>query len=71
MMRRMRAQRKDGCSLCLYVDICEFAGKQCDYYTPIDYEDRLAEQEVAVMRERFYNEWPEYAGQYQEDDVLI
>lgn len=70
-MRRMRAQRKDGCSLCLYVDICEFAGKQCDYYAPIDYEERLAEQMAVVQRKEFYEQWPEYAGQYQEEDVLI
>ena len=54
------------CSLCLWSGNCDFE-RPCKYYTPIDYEERIAMIESERTRMRYYQEMEEYMA-YHDDE---
>lgn len=59
----------DSCQKCLFAEQCPF-DRPCSYYTPTDYEDRIADREERRRARRFYDEWEEYTEEWGEDNFF-
>ena len=55
-----------GCKNCLWADTCQFIWP-CQYYTPLDYEDRLLARDDERNRRQFAEDWAE-ANDYWEEN---
>lgn len=70
MVQRMNNKQDNGCERCIWYDICQFT-RPCDYYTPIDYEDRLIHTQELKMRAQFTNDWNDYIAYCDGDDIFF
>ena len=57
------------CEYCLWGDSCQFS-RPCMYFTPLDFEARIAEIEVERSKARFDEEWKEYAEHWGSDSFF-
>lgn len=54
------------CNDCMWAYGCGYE-RPCRYYTPDDYEDRIAKREEQRRKTQFYTDWIEYI-EYWDDE---
>ena len=59
-----------GCKGCQWEGNC-VGMQRCSYFTPQDYDDRIAEREERRGFERFRDEWEEYMDYIEHGDYFF